>query len=234
MFRLPQAAAVDASGTVFVADTANHTIRNMTSDGTVTDVCRHCGTTGSTDGNGPAARFDQPIGIAVDATGTIYVADFGNSTIRRISGSGVVTTLAGSPGLTESTDGLAGAARFTQPGDITFDGSGNIYVADSGNHTIRNIAPGAVVTTVADSPGQSGGRRGRIGRAVLVARRHCLRQRGTLYVSDFNNNTIRKIVAGTVTTLAGTAGQAGTTDAAGASARFRGPSKLGVDSAGNV
>ena len=115
LFKLPQATAVDASGTVFVADTANHTIRKITSDGNVTTFAGAPGQAGSTDGNGTAARFDQPIGIAVDSTGTVYVADYGNSTIRRISPSGVVSTLAGSPGRTRDDDGFGGAARFSQP-----------------------------------------------------------------------------------------------------------------------
>src|SRR6185437_9871596 len=97
---------------------------------------------------GSAARFNYPSGITVDGSGTLYVTDSHNQTIREISASGVVTTLAGYPGSTGTTDGIGNGARFNQPAGITLDGSGNLYVVDNTNDSIREVTPAGVVTTV--------------------------------------------------------------------------------------
>src|SRR5207237_472071 len=134
------------------------------------------GLSGSTDGAGPAARFNFPIGLAVDSTGNVYVADSGNHFIRKITSAGVVSPFAGSPFGVGSTDGPALSAKFLLPSGVAVDTAGNVYVADTGNHTIRKIS-----------------------------------------------------ASGTVSTLAGVAGQAGFADGAGAAARFRSPFGLAVD-----
>src|SRR5436190_2246642 len=117
---------------------------------------------GSTDGTGSAARFNSPAGVAVDSAGNTYVADTVNSTIRKITPAGVVTTFAGLAGSTGSTDGTGSAARFNFPSGVAVDraGTGNIYVGDTSNFTIRKITPAAVVTTLAGSPGVRGGANG--------------------------------------------------------------------------
>jgi hypothetical protein len=107
----------------------------------VTTLAGSAGNTGSTDGTGSAARFSDPVGVAVDAFGNVYVADPGSCTIRKIATGGVVTTLAGSADNAGSTDGTGSAARFFDPFGVAVDASGSVYVADTDNYTIRKITP---------------------------------------------------------------------------------------------
>jgi streptogramin lyase len=111
---------------------------------------------GSDDGTGSAARFSSPQGVAVDSAGNLFVADTGNHTIRRITPARVVTTIAGSAGQPGSADGAGATARFDRPNDVVVDGGENLYVADTGNHTIRRISPSGVVTTLAGDPRHTG------------------------------------------------------------------------------
>ena len=102
------------------------------------------------------AQFNRPATVAVDSAGNLYVADTNNSTIRKVTLAGVVTTLAGSPGNIGSTDGTGSAARFFDPAGLALDSAGNIYVADTGNNTIRKVTAAGVVTTLAGSPDAMG------------------------------------------------------------------------------
>src|SRR4029077_6259425 len=113
------------------------------------------GSFGTADGTGAAAGFGNPHGLAIDGAGNLYVADSYNDTIRKITAAGVVTTIAGTPLTSGSADGQGAAARFSYPTALTFDGSGNLYVADSRNYTIRTITPDGTVTTVAGVAGQA-------------------------------------------------------------------------------
>ncbi len=235
-FNTPLGVAVDASGNVYVADSANDTIRKITAAGVVTTLAGTAGQAGSADGTGAAARFKTPYGVAVDSSGNVYVADTGNDTIRKITPAGVVTTLAGTAGAAGSTDGTGAAARFRNPLGVAVDSSGNVYVADSTNDTIRKITPAGVVTTLAGTAGAAGstdgtGAAARFNSPCGVA----IDASGNVYVGDQTNDTIRKITpAGVVTTLAGTAGAAGSTDGAGAAARFNSPCGVAIDASGNL
>ncbi|MES2572983.1 MAG: hypothetical protein V4710_23370 [Verrucomicrobiota bacterium] len=135
----PRGVVIDSHGSVYVADTFNHTIRKISSAGIVTTLAGRAGKIGSADGSGSEARFNTPQGLAVDESGNIYVADTASHTIRKISGGEAVTTLAGSAGNKGSADGTASAARFDAPGGVAVDGHGNVYVVDDNNHTIRKI-----------------------------------------------------------------------------------------------
>ncbi|MDP6455978.1 MAG: T9SS type A sorting domain-containing protein, partial [Candidatus Marinimicrobia bacterium] len=137
-FYRPAGVAVDGSGNVYVADQFNHLIRKITSAGVVTTLAGS-GSIGSEDGTGTAASFYWPFGVAIDGSGNMYVADYYNHKIRKITSAGVVTTLAGS-GSVGSDDGTGtAAASFNKPSGVAVDGSGNVYVADEHNHKIRKI-----------------------------------------------------------------------------------------------
>jgi len=240
-FESPKGVAVDSAGCVYVADTLNHTIRKITPAGEVATLAGKARESGGADGPASVARFNQPEDVAVDNVGNVYVADSGNHTIRKITAEGVVTTLAGSARKWGSPDGKGSVARFGYPKGVAVDGAGNIYVADSGNHTIRKITARGVVTTLAGSPKESGNADG----AGSSARFHhptglAVDGAGTVYVADvFNHSilthTIRKITpAGEVTTLAGSATESGSADGTGSAARFDSPEDVAVDNAGNV
>ncbi|KAA0253821.1 MAG: hypothetical protein EDX89_12655 [Acidobacteria bacterium] len=235
-FGYPDGVAVDASGNVYVADSLNHTIRKVTPAGAVTTLAGLAGSSGAADGTGSAARFDDPDGMAVDASGNLYVADYGNHTIRYVTPAGVVTTLAGLAGSAGSADGTGSAARFDNPIGVAVDASGIIYVADYWNHTIRKVTPAGVVTTLAGLAGSSGAADG-TGSAAQFSFPEGLAAdiSGSLYVADRGNRTIRRVTpAGVVTTLAGLAGSLGSADGTGSTARFGGPAGVAVDSSGNV
>ncbi|HZZ20828.1 MAG TPA: hypothetical protein VFE25_15750, partial [Opitutaceae bacterium] len=235
-FFYPGGIGSTASGTLYVADTGNHTVRQVTSNGSVTTFAGSSGQKGSADGTGTSATFLYPYGVALDGSGHIYVADHGNNTIRKITTAGSVSTFAGSTGPAGSSDGTGGAASFSGPAGVAVDGSGNVYVADSGNSSIRKISASGAVTTFAGSSGSSGSSDGTGGAARFNAPEAvAVDTAGNVYVADTNNNTIRKITSGgTVTTLAGAAGQTGSSDGPGGSARFNGPYALAVDTNGNV
>jgi sugar lactone lactonase YvrE len=138
-FKNPFSVAVDAIGVVYVADSSNHLIRKITPEGVVTTLAG-TGTAGAVNGTGTNASFHYPRGLAIDAGGAVYVADYGNHLIRKITPEGVVSILAGT-GTIGATNGTGTLAGFNQPSGITFDGSGNLWVADTGNNRIRKITP---------------------------------------------------------------------------------------------
>jgi sugar lactone lactonase YvrE len=137
-FNRPISVAVDSSGNVYVADSYNHSIRKITSGGVVTTLAGS-GSIGSTNGTGTAASFNYPLGVAVDSSGYLYVADTDNHLIRKITPAGVVTTLAGS-GSSGNANGSSTAASFNNPSGVDLDSSGNVYVGDRDNHLIRKIS----------------------------------------------------------------------------------------------
>ncbi len=235
-FSNPSSVAVDSAGNVYVADTANHTIRQITASGVVSTLAGSAGLSGSADGMGSAARFNEPQGVAVDSAGNVYVADTGNHTIRMITPSRVVSTLAGLAGATGSTNGTGSSARFYQPEGVAVDSATNVYVADTWNHTIRKITPGGVVTTLAGSAGISGSANG-TGTAALFYQPQgvAVDNSGNVFVADTGNQVIRQITpAGVVSRLAGSPGNYGSADGTGGSARFYGPAGVAVDGLGNV
>jgi len=190
-FNGPAGIAVTPTSTIYVADTANHCIRRTdTVTSNVVTFAGSAGNAGSADGSRGAARFNSPTGLAVDAAGNVFVADSGNHTIRKITPDGTVSTIAGIAGLPGLVDGVGANARFDTPAGLAFDALGNLYVADSGNHTIRRIAPSGFVTTVAGGfPGhQNGdGAFARFNAPASVA----IDAAGRLFIADRDNHVIR-------------------------------------------
>lgn len=195
LFNSPNDVAVDGQGTVYVADSGNHTIRKITVNGVVTVLAGKGGSFGSIDGTGSEARFKSPSGVTVDGAGNIYVADLGNNTIRKITAAGMVTTLAGSAGNSGSNDGTGSGARFDAPWHIAVDGSSNVYVTDWQNATIRRITAGGVVTTLASGTGPSSWVTRTNSTALFSCRGGVATDGlGNVYVSDTGTYAIYKII----------------------------------------
>lgn len=181
---------------------------------------------GFVDGTASDARFNYPTNVAIDKNGNVYVADYINKVIRKITPSGIVSTFAGN-GSSGSTDGNGSNARFALPTGITIDANGNLYVADSGNFLIRKIDAAGNVTTVAGVAFNSLYFSHPKGIAIDSA--------GNLFVADYSNHRIRKIdgATGVITTIAGS-GIAGSANGSGTDASFNFPTGITIDTTGNL
>ncbi|MBI3884131.1 MAG: hypothetical protein HY302_00115 [Opitutae bacterium] len=199
-FSAPAGLARDAAGVLFVADSATHTIRRVAADGTVSTFAGLAGAAGTADGTGAAARFNRPTGLALDASGNLFVADTTNNTLRRITPAGAVTTLAGLAGVSGSTDGTGSGALFNGPAGVAVNGAGNVLVADTGNSTIRQITPAGTVTTVAGLSGIAGLTDGTGADAWFNQPRALVAPGGEITVADTGNAALRRIAAGGVVT----------------------------------
>jgi sugar lactone lactonase YvrE len=233
-FNHPAGIAVDGSGTIYVADRYSHTIRKVTPAGVVTTLAGLAANPGNVDGTGSAARFYYPMGLAVDSAKNVYVADGDNSTIRKITPTGVVTTLAGSTNY-GSADGVGSAAQFDFPSSVAVDSAGNVYVADQYNNTIRKVTPGGAVTTLAGLAGggygSTDGAQASFNNPIGVAADAA----GNVYVADTDNHTIRRVAPdGFVTTVAGMPGNAGSDNGTNGAARFYDPAAVTMGPDGNL
>ncbi|MBP1628300.1 MAG: hypothetical protein H6Q00_2775 [Holophagaceae bacterium] len=233
-FQSPAGIVQDSQGNLFVADESGHAIRKITPSGVTSTFAGVMGESGTADGTGSTARFYLPCGLAIDTSDNLYVAEYANHTIRKVTPNGVVSTLAGLAGTSGPEDGQGSSARFTSPIGLAIDKSGNLFVADCGNRRIRKIAPAGIVSTIAGA-GTSGSADGAAGTATFerpfgIA----VDDSGTLFVTDFSAHTIRKISGGMVSTVAGTQGSKDVVDGLGAAASFSNPSLLSLDEAGNL
>jgi Big-like domain-containing protein/NHL repeat-containing protein len=259
----PTGITMDHAGNLYVVDTYNNTIRKMTPFGTnwvVSTIAGHptqynsitgLPINGSADGTNSAAQFNWPIGITLDGTGNLYIADTDNSTIRKIAPIGtnwVVTTLAGNAGNFGVVDGTGTNAVFDNPWGIAVDSSTNLYVTDSGGRTVRKVKPVGtnwVVATIAGLANTAGSADGTNSNARFsFPEGIAVNNTGTLYVADTGNYTIRKIMPqGTnwvVTTIAGVVpsrfsiAPAGSSDGTGTNAQFNIPAGIALDPIGNL
>ena len=240
-FFYPHAVAVDASDNVFVADTYNHRIRRITAGGVVTTIAGQSNM-GFADGTGASAIFRYPTGIVLDTSGNLYICDKDNHRIRKITfpnglipNGGLVSTFAGNS-QNSSVDGVGASACFNEPIKLAFDPSGNLIVADRVNHKIRKVTPAGLVTTVAgDGSGRWVDGTVPLGASFYGPRGIVIDTSGNLFVGDSGNQVIRKIVisTGVVTTIAGS-GNIGFADGIGGAASFRDPTKLTIDTSGNL
>jgi sugar lactone lactonase YvrE len=236
----PSATAVDSQGNVYIADTTNNEIRKVTPGGTITRIAGTGASGSSGDGAAAtAATLNAPAGIAVDATGDLYIADTGNNKIRMVDAvSGNISTLAGT-----GTAGYTGdqstpaVATLNAPTQLAWSQTGTLYVADTGNSAIRAIAPKeSLITTVAGSaiagfdgdggPGQAAQLQNPKGVAVGNS--------GNVYIADTGNNRIRLLSKGVITTLAGQQGGGYIGDGSAAATELNAPTGMAVDTSGNL
>ncbi len=192
-FNAPAAIGIDDFGNVYVGDN-NHVIRKISPAGVVSTFAGSAGNSGTADGLGQAARFNAPRSLLVDGTGNVFVADSGNHAIRKITAGGLVSTFAGVAGTAGTNDGTGAAARFNTPRGITMDEAGNLFVSDSGSHTLRRITPARSVSTVSGQAGSAGSLDGNGTSALLNAPLGITTDGGSLfYVADSGNRTLRKL-----------------------------------------
>ena len=232
-FYAPSGATIDASGNIYVADWLNSLVRKITPVGLVSTLAGNI-VAGNLNGTGTTASFNNPTDVAIDnLTGNIYVADYNNQVIRKITPAGVVSTFAGN-GSQTSMDGNGTNASFNYPSGIVVDGSGNLFVTDKAGAVIRKITPAGVVTTIAGSGFQAFNDGTGSAASFYHPTSIAIDANNNLFVADYLNNRIRKITpSGVVSTLAGS-GTTGRADGTGTSASFYGPTGLCVDGSGNI
>lgn len=216
----PAAIAIDGSGKIYIADSANNRIR-MISNGVITTVAGN-GTAGYTGDNGPAtsAELSDPLGVALDSSGNLYIADSGNNVVRKVSGS-TITTFAGNNTAGYMGDGgAANSAELSDPTAVAVDSAGNVYIADASNNVIRKVSGGNINTLASGLTHPDG---------------LALDAAGNVYIADTGGRRIVEYSGGTYTTLAGT-GRLGFTgdDGPGPSAELGDPMGIAVDASGNV
>ncbi|MFY8034867.1 MAG: FG-GAP-like repeat-containing protein, partial [Flexibacteraceae bacterium] len=229
----PAGVVADANGNLYVADQLNHCIRKITPSGIVSTYAG-TNTAGYVDGSAANARFNGPTGVAINAAGEIFVAEYNGHKIRKISADGTtVTTIAGS-GNAGSANGSGQVADFNGPYSLVLDGFGNIYVSELNNNRIRKITPEGLVTTFAGT-GDLGyidgaGNQARFNYITGIA----IDEGGNLYVVEYSGHRVRKVTAqGLVSTIAGD-GTAGFQNGSGTATKFYSPQGIAIDANGNL
>ncbi len=214
----PQGVAVNSKGDVFIADTYNNIVREVTPRGLISTVAGN-GSPGYRGDNGPAwrAELSFPTGLAVDSLGNLYIADSGNNVVRRVSTTGVITTVVGNFAADQASGGLGGfsgdggpatAARLNAPQGISLDQAGDLFIADTFNNAIREVTPAGTIATLVNTTGAKGssGNGGPATDAKLNTPFAVSvdNSSGDLYVADTSNNRVRVVTGFTPpTTTAG-------------------------------
>ena len=245
-FNGPNSIAIDSSGNLYVADSANNAIRKIVLSSGAVSTLAGSGAAGSHDSfTGTNATFNLPQGVAVDSSGNVYVADSKNDLIRKITSAGKVTTLAGKAGTAGWIDATGTSAQFYYPINVAVNSAGDVFVTDYGNDVIREITPAGVTSTPYGQLVTTGSSDGIGANALFNAPLGIwCDSSGNLYVTDSEipstststaagNNLIRRVnTNGVVSTIAGDAGVTGSTDATGTAAEFYNPQSIIEDSQG--
>jgi trimeric autotransporter adhesin len=235
----PQGMAIDPYGDIFIADTGNNVVREVTPDGKINTFAGN-GTVGYTGDQGPAnqAQLHAPAGVAVDNSGNLYIADTGNNTIRWVTPDGNIQTLAGDGYASFYGDtGSPSSATLNHPEDVTLGLNGNIYIADTGNGNIRLVV-GGVITSVAGTEtwGYAGDGGAATSAALYAPRAVTADSSGNYYIADYGNHRIRKVdTKGNIITVVGNGNQGFSGDGGPAgNAELNFPSGVVIDSQGNI
>ncbi|SDR93293.1 NHL repeat-containing protein [Mucilaginibacter mallensis] len=223
-FYAPQGIAIDAQGNLYVADLGNNVIRKISTAGVVSTFCGN-GTRGYVNGAATLAEFNNPQGLCVDASGNVFVADRSNNLVRKITAAGVASNFAGS-GAAYYFDGTGSDNSFNGPKGVAVDASGNVYVADAGNYSIRKISPAQVVTTLVGNPVQTT----IVGTPAGIS----IDSKGNLYIADQSGRILEITTSKILYVLAGSANTAGYVDGTGTAAKFSSPQGLTIDNNGNI
>ena len=233
----PNGLATDAAGDLFIADTGNSRIREI-SNGIIMTVAGSASAGFAGDGGSPvAAQLNNPFGVAIDGSNNIFIADYGNSRLREIT-NGKIGTVAGG-GASLGDKGLAISAQLFLPGGVALDAAGNVYIADSDNNRIRKVNAGTSSTISTIAGNGSPGFAGDSGQAVNAQLNNplgvAIDSSGNVYIADTANQRVRKVANGVITTVAGngTHGFAGDGGSA-TSAQLWNPSAVAVDTSGNL
>ncbi len=193
-FGAPLGVAVATNGTIYIVDGGNHVIRLLT-NGFVSTLAGNPLIWGSADGPGTNALFNAPCGVALDPHGNLWVSDTDNDTIRKVTPAGLVSTYAGRAGEDGTNDGPVLTARFCRPAELAFDPQGNLIVADSFNHTLRQINTNGLVSTISGKPGTSGDTDGLNGQGrYFNPYGLAFNTNGLLLVADTYNQLIRAVL----------------------------------------
>ncbi len=238
---VPLGIVVDSAGNLYVSDADNNVVRKITPGGVITTVAGNGGgTPGYTGDGGPAtnATLSGPAGLAIDASGNLFIADMNNSVVRKVSAGGTITTVAGKSSCGYSGDGgLATNALLCNPWGLALDTAGNLYIADSGNNLVRKVAAGGTITTVAGT--RTAGYSGDGGLATLAQLSSptgvAVSAGGTVYIADYLNNRIRAVTpTGMITTVAGGGTVVPGDGGPATAAQLAYPAGVWVDAAGNL
>jgi sugar lactone lactonase YvrE len=237
---LPRGVAVDAAGNVYIADTGNNRVRKVGTDGTITTIAG-TGVSGFSGDGGPAtsAQLWDPRGVAVDAAGNVYIADYSNWRVRKVSTGGTITTIAGTGYAGDIGDGIpATSTRLIYPSGVAVDAAGNVYIADTNTHRVRKIGTDGTISTIAGTTvgGFSGDGCPATSAQLAYPSGVAVDAAGNIYIADHLNQRVRKIgTGGTITTIAGTGVNGFSGDGGPAtSAELYDPRGVAVDAAGNV
>ncbi len=232
----PSGMVVDAAGNLYIADTLNNRIRKVTPSGIITTFAGGGGSLG--EGPATSAGLANPVGLAVDGAGNVYIADTGNSRIRKVNSAGIITTVTGNGDEAFAGDGgPAAGAPVNLPRGVAVDGAGNIYIADTNNRRIRKVNTVGVITTVAGfgALGFSGDGGPAVNAAFNLPWGIAVDGFGNLYIADSNNQRIRKVdSAGIITTLAGNGNLGYSGDGGLATSAALAAFGVAVDGIGNV
>ncbi len=237
----PSDVAVDNLGNIYIADRDHHKVLKVDHATQFVTTVAGTGTQGYNGDNRTAtsARLDKPVGLAFDAAGNLYISESGNERVRRVDkDTGNITTYAGTGSSGYNGDGIqATQAHLNDPYHISFDQSGNLYIADSSNNRVRRVGTGGIILTVAGTghAGYNGDNRLAIFAELNKPLAAVTDGSGNLYIADNENQRVRLVRAGTITTYAGTGDYGSSGDGRPAtSAQLKGPNNIGLDAAGNV